>query len=71
MQYKPITINYENKTILGVDFSSVSDFDAAVNALGTVWSTGKLCCANLFGLAKCSDATQAASIPPEHYGGLL
>ena len=40
MPYKPIEIDRQNLTIMGVNFSSVNDFDAAVNALGTVMFEG-------------------------------
>ena len=40
MPYKPIEIDRKSLTIMGVDFSSVSNFDAAVNALGTVMFEG-------------------------------
>ena len=40
MPYTPIEIDRKNRTIMGVDFSSVNNFDAAVNALGTVMFEG-------------------------------
>jgi putative transcriptional regulator len=40
MPYTPVEIDRENLTIMGVNFSSVSNFDAAVNALGTVMFEG-------------------------------
>jgi putative transcriptional regulator len=40
MPYKPVEIDRENLTIMGVNFSSVSNFDAAINALGTVMFEG-------------------------------
>ena len=40
MSYTPIEIDRKNQTIMGVNFSSVSNFDAAVNALGTVMFEG-------------------------------
>jgi hypothetical protein len=40
MPYKPIEIDRQNLTIMGVNFNSVSNFDAAVNALGTVMFEG-------------------------------
>jgi hypothetical protein len=40
MPYKPVEIDRKNLTIMGVNFSSVSNFDAAVNALGTVMFEG-------------------------------
>ena len=40
MSYKPIEIDRENLTIMGVHFSSVNNFEAAVNALGTVMFEG-------------------------------
>jgi len=40
MPYRPIEIDRQNLTIMGVNFSSVNNFDAAVNALGTVMFEG-------------------------------
>ena len=40
MPYKPIEIDRQNLTIMGVNFSSVNNFDAVVNALGTVMFEG-------------------------------
>jgi len=40
MSYRPIDIDRENLTIMGVNFSSVDNFDAVVNALGTVMFEG-------------------------------
>ena len=40
MPYKPIEIDRKNLTIMGVNFSSVNNFDAAVSALGTVMFEG-------------------------------
>ena len=40
MPYKPVEIDRKNLTIMGVNFSSVSNFNAAVNALGTVMFEG-------------------------------
>jgi putative transcriptional regulator len=40
MPYTPIEIDRENLTIMGVNFSTVNNFDAAVNALGTVMFEG-------------------------------
>jgi hypothetical protein len=40
MPYKPIEIDRENRTIMGVDFGSIDNFDAAVNAFGTVTFEG-------------------------------
>jgi hypothetical protein len=40
MPYTPVEIDRKNLTIMGVNFSSVSNFDAAVNALGTVMFEG-------------------------------
>jgi hypothetical protein len=40
MPYKPIEIDRKNLAIMGVSFSSVSNFEAAVNALGTVMFEG-------------------------------
>jgi hypothetical protein len=40
MPYTPIEIDRENHTIMGVNFSSVNNFEAAVNALGTVMFEG-------------------------------
>jgi putative transcriptional regulator len=39
-QYKPLDIDHQNKTIMGVDFGAVDDFDSAVNALGSVMYEG-------------------------------
>jgi len=40
MPYTPIEINRKNLTIMGVNFNSVNNFEAAVNALGTVMFEG-------------------------------
>jgi len=40
MPYNPIDIDRKNLTIMGVNFSSVNNFEAAVNALGTVMFEG-------------------------------
>lgn len=40
MPYTPIEIDRQNLTIMGVNFSSVSNFDATVNAIGTVMFEG-------------------------------
>ena len=40
MPYKPIEIDRKNLCIMGVNFSSVNNFEAAVNALGTVMFEG-------------------------------
>ena len=40
MPYKPIEIDRKNFTIMGVNFNSVDNFDAVVNALGTVMFEG-------------------------------
>jgi hypothetical protein len=40
MPYKPITVDREKLTIMGVNFSSVDNFDAVVNAMGTVMFEG-------------------------------
>jgi putative transcriptional regulator len=40
MLYKPLTVNHQNLTIMGVPFASSHDFDAAANALGTVMFEG-------------------------------
>jgi len=40
MPYTPIEIDRKNLTIMGVNFSSVNNFEAAVNALGTVMFEG-------------------------------
>ncbi|MDR2592843.1 MAG: antitoxin VbhA family protein [Chitinispirillales bacterium] len=40
MSYKPIEIDREKLTIMGVDFGSVDNFDAVANALGTVMFEG-------------------------------
>jgi putative transcriptional regulator len=40
MPYRPIEIDRENLTIMGVNFNSVANFEAAVNAFGTVMFEG-------------------------------
>jgi hypothetical protein len=40
MPYNPIEIDRKNLTIMGVNFSSVNNFEATVNALGTVMFEG-------------------------------
>ncbi|MCL2069829.1 MAG: antitoxin VbhA family protein [Treponema sp.] len=40
MPYTPIEIDRKNLTIMGVNFSSVSNFEATANALGTVMFEG-------------------------------
>jgi hypothetical protein len=40
MPYTPIEIDRKNLTIMGVNFNTVNNFDAAVNALGTVMFEG-------------------------------
>ena len=40
MPYNPIEIDRKNFSIMGVNFSSVNNFEAAVNALGTVMFEG-------------------------------
>jgi hypothetical protein len=40
MSYAPVKIDRKNLTIMGVSFSSVNNFEAAVNALGTVMFEG-------------------------------
>jgi hypothetical protein len=40
MPYKPIEIDRNNLAIMGVSFSSVSNFEATANALGTVMFEG-------------------------------
>ena len=40
MPYTPIEIDRKNLTIMGVNFNSVNDFEATVNALGTVMFEG-------------------------------
>ena len=40
MSYKPVEIDRKNLTIMGVNFSAVNNFEAAVNALGTVMFEG-------------------------------
>ena len=40
MPYTPIEIDRKNLTIMGVNFSSVSNFEATINALGTVMFEG-------------------------------
>lgn len=38
--YKPIAIDRDKLRIMGVDFTSVDNFEAAVNALGTAMFEG-------------------------------
>jgi hypothetical protein len=40
MSYKPVEIDRKKLTIMGVNFNSIKNFDAAVNALGTVMFEG-------------------------------
>jgi hypothetical protein len=40
MSYSPIEVDRKNLTIMGVNFNSVNNFEAAVNALGTVMFEG-------------------------------
>ncbi|MCL2294625.1 MAG: antitoxin VbhA family protein [Spirochaetes bacterium] len=40
MSYRPIEIDREKLTIMGVCFNSIDNFDATVNALGTVMFEG-------------------------------
>ena len=40
MPYTPIEIDRKNLTIMGVNFNSVNNFEATVNALGTVMFEG-------------------------------
>jgi len=40
MPYAPMEINRENFMIMGINFNSANDFDATVNALGTVMYGG-------------------------------
>jgi len=40
MPYTPIEIDRKNLSIMGVNFSSVNNFEATVNALGTVMFEG-------------------------------
>jgi putative transcriptional regulator len=40
MPYSPIEIDRKNLTVMGVNFSTVNNFEAAVNALGTVMFEG-------------------------------
>lgn len=40
MPYKPIDIDRKKRTIMGVDFNSVANFEATVKALGTVMFEG-------------------------------
>jgi putative transcriptional regulator len=40
MSYRPIDIDREKLTVMGVNFRSVDNFDAAVNAIGTVMFEG-------------------------------
>jgi hypothetical protein len=40
MPYTPIEIDRKTLTIMGINFNSVNNFEAAVNALGTVMFEG-------------------------------
>jgi len=40
MSYRPVEIDRKKLTIMGVSFNSIKNFDAAVNALGTVMFEG-------------------------------
>ena len=40
MSYSPIEVDRKNLTIMGVNFNSINNFEAAVNALGTVMFEG-------------------------------
>ena len=40
MPYTPVEIDRKNLTIMGVNFNTVNNFEAAVNALGTVMFEG-------------------------------
>jgi len=40
MPYTPIEIDRKNLTIMGVNFNTVNNFEATVNALGTVMFEG-------------------------------
>jgi hypothetical protein len=40
MSYTPIEVDRKNLTIMGINFSNVNNFDAVVNALGTVMFEG-------------------------------
>ena len=40
MPYYPIEIDRKKLTVMGVDFNSVNNFEAAINALGTVMFEG-------------------------------
>jgi hypothetical protein len=40
MPYAPIEIDRKNLTIMGVSFNTVNNFEATVNALGTVMFEG-------------------------------
>jgi hypothetical protein len=40
MSYKPIEIDRKNLSIMGVDFNSVDNFEATLNAIGTVMFEG-------------------------------
>ena len=40
MSYSPIEVDRKNLTVMGVNFNSVNNFEAAVNALGTVMFEG-------------------------------
>jgi len=40
MPYTPVEIDRKKLTVMGVNFNSVNNFEAAVNALGTVMFEG-------------------------------
>jgi putative transcriptional regulator len=40
MSFKPLEIDRQNLTIMGVSFSSASDFESTVNAIGAVMYEG-------------------------------
>jgi hypothetical protein len=40
MPYSPIEIDRKNLTVMGVNFGSVNNFEAAINALGSVMFEG-------------------------------
>jgi putative transcriptional regulator len=40
MPYKPLTFDRNERSIMGVSFANISDFDATLNAIGTVMYEG-------------------------------
>ena len=40
MEYKPVDVDYRKQTIMGVDFSTVNNFEATVSSLGSAMYEG-------------------------------